>query len=36
MRDNFVYMIDAETMTLIKKQIEVGIGNWQYTEVTMD
>ena len=34
MRDNFVYMIDAETMTLIKKQIEVGIGNWQYTEVT--
>jgi len=34
MRDNFVYVIDAETMTLTKKQIEVGIGNWQYTEVT--
>ena len=34
MRDNFVYIIDAENMTLIKKQIEVGIGNWQYTEVT--
>ena len=34
MRDNFVYVIDIETMTLIKKQIEVGIGNWQYTEVT--
>jgi HlyD family secretion protein len=34
MRDNFVYVIDTETMTLTKKQIEVGIGNWQYTEVT--
>jgi HlyD family secretion protein len=34
MRDNFVYVIDAETMTLTKKQIEVGIGNWQHTEVT--
>ncbi len=34
MRDNFVYVIDPETMTLTKKQIEVGIGNWQYTEVT--
>jgi len=34
MRDNFVYLIDAENMTLTKKQIEVGIGNWQYTEVT--
>ncbi len=34
MRDNFVYVIDIETMTLAKKQIEVGIGNWQYTEVT--
>ena len=34
MRDNFVYVIDIETMTLTKKQIEVGIGNWQYTEVT--
>ena len=34
MRDNFVYVVDAETMTLTKKQIEIGIGNWQYTEVT--
>ena len=34
MRDNFVYVIDIETMTLTKKQIEIGIGNWQYTEVT--
>jgi len=34
MRDNFVYVINAETMTLTKKQIEVGIGNWQHTEVT--
>ena len=34
MRDNFVYVVDAETMTVIKKQIEIGIGNWQYTEVT--
>jgi HlyD family secretion protein len=34
MRDNFVYVIDTETMTLTKKQIEVGISNWQYTEVT--
>ena len=34
MRDNFVYVVDAETMTLTKKQLEIGIGNWQYTEVT--
>ena len=34
MRDNYVYVIDAEAMTLTKKQIEVGIGNWQHTEVT--
>ena len=34
MRDNFVYVVDAETMILTKKQIEIGIGNWQYTEVT--
>jgi len=34
MRDNYVYVIDPETMTLTKEQIEIGIGNWQYTEVT--
>ena len=34
MRDNYVYVIDAETMTLTREQIEVGIGNWQHTEVT--
>ena len=34
MRDNFVYVVDAETMILSKKKIEVGIGNWQHTEVT--
>ena len=34
MRDNYIYVIDPETMTLTKEQIEIGIGNWQYTEVT--
>jgi len=34
MRDNYVYVVDAETMILSKKKIEVGIGNWQHTEVT--
>ena len=32
MRDNFIYLIDSEK--LVKKQIEVGLSNWQYTEVT--
>lgn len=32
-RDGYVYVVDAATQRLVRRQVNVGLGNWQHTEI---